>query len=142
MLLLGSSAAVAVAASTRDFASGSAHETARGLPAYTRGYTSWPKINRRPFTTKGAHDGVKNVYRSRRRIGGRYPNGTVIVKSIAQPGERGLPGQVAVMRKVRGRWQWVEYTLSGPTYSVLARGGLCSSCHMQAKANDWVFTKG
>jgi hypothetical protein len=24
---------------------------------------------------------------------------------------------------------------------VLAKGSLCSSCHMQARANDWVFTK-
>jgi len=70
-----------------------------------------------------------------------FPNGTVIVKSIAQPGAKGLVGQVAVMRKVQGRWQWVEYTLAGGRYEVLARGSLCTSCHMQARANDWVFTK-
>jgi len=64
------------------------------------------------------------------------------VKSIADPGARGLARQVAVMRKVRGRWQWVEYTLEGDRYDVLARGSLCTSCHMQARANDWVFTKG
>ena len=47
------------------------------------------------------------------------------------------------MRKVAGRWRWVEYTRSSPTgrYSVLAQGQLCVSCHVQAKANDWVFTK-
>ena len=44
------------------------------------------------------------------------------------------------MRKVRGRWQWVEYT-ARERYGVLARGSLCTSCHMQARANDWVFTK-
>ena len=46
------------------------------------------------------------------------------------------------MRKVQGRWQWVEYTLDGGRYDVLARGSLCTQCHMQARANDWVFTKG
>jgi hypothetical protein len=42
---------------------------------------------------------------------------------------------------VRGRWQWGEYELSAWRYGVLARGSLYSSCHMQARANDWVFTK-
>lgn len=134
VLVAAGSAAIAVTASARD--------SAQGLPAYTNGYAGWPKINRRPFATPGAHSGVKNVYRSRRKIGRTYPNGTVIVKSIARPGTKGLPGQVAVMRKVGGRWRWVEYTRSGGTYSVLAQGSLCSSCHTQARANDWVFTKG
>ena len=120
----------------------SAQPSARGLPAYTDGYATWSKINRRPFTTPGAHNGVKNVYRSKARVGKAYPNGTVIVKAIAEPGRKGQPGQVAVMRKVKGTWRWVEYTLNGSTYGVLAKGGLCSSCHMQAKANDWVFTRG
>jgi len=35
----------------------------------------------------------------------------------------------------------VEYTLAGGRYEVLARGSLCTACHMQARANDWVFTK-
>ena len=122
---------VAVAAPARD-----------GLPAYTDGYASWQKLNRRPITTPGAHNGVKNVYASRPRGARRlFPNGTVIVKSIATPGAKGRPKQVAVMRKVRGRWQWVEYELNGSRYGVLARGSLCSSCHMQARANDWVFTR-
>ena len=120
----------------------SATTNANGLPAYTNGYAAWTKLNRKPFTTPGAHNGVKNVYASKRRgANGRFPNGTVIVKSIAAPGARGLAAQVAVMRKVRGTWQWVEYTRSGGRYGVLARGSLCSSCHMQARANDWVFTK-
>ncbi len=113
-----------------------------GLPAYTDGYAKWTKINRKPFSTPGAHNGVKNVYTSKARGQNRlFPNGTVIVKSIADQGARGLARQVAVMRKVRGRWQWVEYELDGSRYGVLAQGSLCSSCHMQAKANDWVFTK-
>ena len=115
--------------------------TKHGLPSYTDGYATWPKLNRKPFSTPGAHSGVKNVYTSKPRGSNRrFPNGTVIVKSIADPGAKGLARQVAVMRKVRSRWQWVEYEREGSTYGVLAQGALCSSCHMQVKANDWVFT--
>ena len=117
--------------------------TKNGLPAYTDGYAKWRKLNKRPLTAPGAHNGIKNVYASRPRgANRRFPNGTVIVKSIAAPGARGLARQVAVMRKARGRWQWVEYQLEGRRYGVLASGSLCTSCHMQARANDWVFTRG
>ena len=127
---VGALSVVAAAQTTRD-----------GLPAYTDGYASWTKLNRKPVTKPGAHNGIKNVYASRARAANkRFPNGTVIVKSIAEPGAKGLAQQVAVMRKVRGTWQWVEYELTGGRYGVLARGALCSSCHMQARANDWVFT--
>ena len=116
--------------------------TKNGLPSYTDGYAKWAKLNRRPVTTPGAHNGVKNVYASKpRAANGRFPEGTVIVKSIAEPGAKGLAKQVAVMRKQRGRWQWVEYELAGGRYGVLAPGALCVNCHMQARANDWVFTK-
>ena len=121
-----------------------ASTSAAGLPSYTSGYAKWPRINARPVTRCGppcAHAGVKNVYASKRKVGNRYPNGTVIVKTVAQAGTAGLPDQVAVMRKVDGRWRFVEYRLSGPRYTVLAQGQLCQSCHMRARANDYVFTK-
>ena len=122
-----------------------ASSTANGLPSYTNGYAKWPRINKKPFTTTGplsrAHSGVKNVYASKRKAGARYPNGTVIVKTIQPSGRTGKPYQVAVMRKVAGRWRFVEYQLSGSRYTVLAQGQLCQSCHMQARANDYVFTR-
>ena len=31
----------------------SARTTANGLPAYTNGWQTWPKINRKPFTSTG-----------------------------------------------------------------------------------------
>jgi Cytochrome P460 len=115
---------------------------ANGLPAYTNGYAKWTKLNRKAVTTPGAHNGVKNVYASRKRAANRtFPNGTVIVKSIAEPGARGLPERVAVMRKVAGRWRWVEYELAGSSYNAFASGQICTGCHVQAKANDWVFTR-
>jgi hypothetical protein len=119
-----------------------AQTAANGLPAYTDGYVKWTKLNRKPSTKPGAHSGIKNIYASRKRVGKLFPNGTVIVKSIAEPGAKGLPGQVAVMRKVKGSWQWVEYELADSRYGVLAKGQVCTGCHVQAKSNDWVFTRG
>jgi hypothetical protein len=124
----------------------SARTTANGLPAYTEGWQKWPKINRKPFTSKGplsaVHTGVKNVYASKRKVGPKYPNGTVIVKTIVRPGTRYV-GQFAVMRKLDARWRFIEFERSsaGARYTLLAQGQLCTSCHMQARANDYVFTK-
>jgi hypothetical protein len=84
---------------------------------------------------------VKNVYASKKKVGTRYPNGTVIVKTIQPAGRKGKPYQVAVMRKANGRWRFVEYQLSGARYTVLAQGQLCQNCHMRARANDYVFTQ-
>lgn len=136
-------AAVALAASAVVVAM--AATSANGLPAYTNGYQKWPKLNRKPFTTCGspcAHSGVKNVYASNRKVGRRFPNGTVIVKTIVKPRTR-FVGQFAVMRKSNGRWRYVEYERSSPAarFTVLAQGQLCQSCHQQARANDYVFTK-
>jgi hypothetical protein len=119
--------------------------TANGLPSYTNGYQKWPKINKKPILNqdpRSGHAGLKNVYTSKRKVGAKYPNGTVIVKSIVEPPMKYV-AKVAVMRKLKGRWQWVEYTRSSPTgrYSVLGQGQLCTSCHIQARSNDWVFTK-
>jgi hypothetical protein len=138
--LLAVVALAAVAASVVVVAA--AQTTASGLPAYTNGWQSWPKLNRKPVTTPGAHTGRKNVYASKRKRGTRYPNGTVIVKTIVKPGQRFI-GQFAAMRKVDDRWQFVEWERSSPRarYRVLAQGQLCQSCHSQARANDYVFTK-
>lgn len=119
--------------------------SAKGLPAYTNGYAKWPRINKKPFTSTGplssAHSGVKNVYASKKKVGKRYPNGTVIVKTIQPRGRKGAPFQVAVMRKVGGSWRYIEYQLDGSRYGVLAQGALCQNCHAAARANDYVFTK-
>jgi hypothetical protein len=118
-----------------------AQSQANGLPAYTEGYLKWRKLNRKPITAPGAHNGLKNVYASRRKVDGRYPNGTVVVKTIRNGG---YVNQFAAMRKLRGRWQYVEWQRSSPAarFRILAQGQLCQSCHMQARANDYVFTRG
>jgi hypothetical protein len=122
-----------------------ASTSAGGLPPYTNGYPKWHRINARPFTKCGppcAHSGVKNVYVSKRKVGTVYPNGTVVVKTVAQSGDRpALPSQVATMRKLSGKWRYVEYGLKGARYSVIGQGSFCQSCHRLARANDYVFTK-
>lgn len=133
---LAASAGVVAVAST----------SANGLPSYTNGYQTWPKLSRKPFRSTGplsrAHDGLKNVYASRRKAGGRFPNGTVIVKTIVEPATSYV-GQLAVMRKVGGSWRFVEYHRTSRTarYTVLAQGQPCLGCHVQARSNDYVFTK-
>ena len=124
-----------------------ASTSANGLPSYTNGYAKWPKVNKKPFTStdplSSAHAGVKNVYASKKKVGKRYPNGTVIVKSIRRAGDTASrPTQVAVMRKTSGKWRYIEYELSGTRYRDLRFSQqLCQGCHMQARANDFVFTK-
>jgi Cytochrome P460 len=122
-----------------------------GLPAYTAGYKGWIKLNARPIPprrTGDAHSGTKNVYVSRRIVGRRYPVGTVVVKEIVRRGERYV-GVVAVMQKTRpstapaNGWRMIEYerrSVRG-TFGVLAQGSICTSCHVQAKSNDYVFTR-
>jgi hypothetical protein len=134
---LGLAGAVAVVAA--------AEPAAGGLPAYTNGYTSWPRLKRIAIKGPNAHVRVKAVYASRRKAGRAYPVGTVIVKDVVAPGASYV-SQVAVMRKVAsasgtGGWQFVEYSRPSRAarYTVLARGALCSDCHVLAKRNDWVF---
>ena len=44
-----------------------------GLPVYVTGYASWQKVNAKPIRGgAAAHQGVKNVYASRRKSGRRY----------------------------------------------------------------------
>jgi hypothetical protein len=119
-------------------------QTTNGLPTYTKNYKKWPKLNKKVI--KGgspAHQGVKNVHASKKQNlkTKKFPNGTVIVKSIATPGQKGLPALVAVMRKAKGRWQWGEYSLSGKRYSRLQiPNSVCTGCHVGAKKKDFVFT--
>ena len=65
-----------------------------------------------------------------------------VPSAASQAGDKpALPKQVAVMRKVAGKWRYVEFQLSGSRYSVIGQGSFCASCHAQARANDYVFTK-
>jgi Cytochrome P460 len=121
-----------------------------GLPAYTAGFERWLKLNRRPIPPRqsDAHRGTKNVYVSRRQVRNRYPYGTVVVKAIKRPGQS-FVSVVAVMRKVRGAnrrhndWVMVEYGRSGSRgrFAAFASGAICTTCHMQVRGRDYVFTR-
>jgi hypothetical protein len=121
-----------------------------GLPAWTDGYRTWTKINRRPIPPRAndPHHSVKNVYASKAKRGARYPLGTVIVKEGLQPQKKWVR-LMAVMRKVRGAsprnndWVMREWTRSSPggRFTETASGTVCYSCHVGAKRNDYVFTK-
>ena len=119
-----------------------------GLPAYVTGYASWNKVNAKPIRGgSSAHQGVKNVYASKRKANARYPAGTIIVKTATPSGKRWL-SLVATMRRVKsganGGWRWEEFTRSSPTArfaKVAFPESGCAACHMQAKANDYVFTR-
>jgi Cytochrome P460 len=119
-----------------------------GLPAYVSGYADWQKVNAKPIRDgSSAHQGVKNVYASRRKTGRRYPAGTIVVKTGSPPGKRWL-SLVATMRRATGAanggWRWEEFTRSSPTArfaKVAFPESGCAACHMQAKTNDYVFTR-
>ena len=120
-----------------------------GLPAYVTGYASWQKVNATPIRGgSAAHQGVKNVYASRRTSGRRYPVGTIVVKTATPPGKRWL-SLVATMRRLQsganGRWRWEEFTRTAPSARFTKVGfpeSGCAACHAQAKSNDYVFTRG
>ena len=119
-----------------------------GLPTYVTGYASWSKVNRAPIRDgSSAHQGVKNVYASKRMVGRRYPVGAIVVKSASPPGKRWL-SLVATMRRVKGTanggWRWEEFTRASPVARFTKIGfpeSGCAACHMQARANDYVFTR-
>jgi hypothetical protein len=128
--------------------SAAARPDANGLPAYINGYAKWPKLNAKPIRGgSAAHQGVKNVYASKRKGVRRYPVGTIVVKTATPPGKRWL-SLVATMRRIKGTanggWRWEEFTRGSATARFVKVGfpeSGCAACHMQAKANDYVFTR-
>jgi hypothetical protein len=125
-----------------------AEQAANGLPKYVDGYAKWPKVNAKPIRGgSSAHPGTKNVYASKRKAGKRYPVGAIVVKTATPPGKRWL-SLVATMRRIKGTtnggWRWEEFTRSSPTArftKVAFPESGCAACHMQARANDYVFTR-
>jgi hypothetical protein len=118
------------------------------LPGYIDGYAAWPRLNKKPIVGGSpAHSGTKHVYASRRKRGARYPVGTIVVKTATPPGKKWL-SLVATMRRIKGSanggWRWEEFTRASPSqrFSKISfpESG-CAACHVQAKANDYVFTR-
>lgn len=126
-----------------------------GLPAFTAGYDSWTKLNRRPIPPResgDAHLGRKIVFASKKpRASGSFPNGTILVKEAVRPGKDFI-GLIAIMRKERGLdpahndWRFVEYTREqdGERFAETARDAVCWSCHVGAEQTDyvWIYSLG
>ncbi len=128
----------------------------RGLPRYATNYFRWTRLNAVPLRRAAIpHGEAKRVYvnRSREvvtslnRRGGDYPDGTVVVKTGAEDGDRA--SIVAIMRKVagadpaRGDWQYPEFERKAPggRYILRGAGQPCWTCHAGAADQDWVFTE-
>ena len=127
--------------------SAGARTDANGIPAYVNGYAKWPKLNAKPIRGGSPpHQGTKQVYASKRKTGAN-PLGAIVVKTATPPGKQWL-SLVATMRKIRGSanggWRWEEFTRSSPTARFTKIGfpeSGCAACHMQARSNDFVFTR-
>ena len=120
-----------------------------GVPASLAAYRNWTRLNARPVPPRDSdpHFGTKNVYASKPAgPGGRYPDGTVIVKDAVAPGED-FVRLIAVMRKETGAdpehgdWLFVEYTrdAAADRFEEIASGAVCWSCHVGAAETDWVW---
>lgn len=95
------------------------------------------------------HAGMKNVYacevdEALARANTRpFPDGTLIVKESTRPGES-FVWLLATARKQGGAWRWDEYTRNFGDEELrhgLAGESVCTSCHVQAQAIDWIFTR-
>ncbi len=130
-----------------------------GLPDDVAGYEKWLKINAEPIPPvpgRDPHDGTKNVYvnQSQDTIAPDgeqqfpYPDGSIVVKEAYRP-DKDYVGLIAIMRKIAGSnpdhndWEFIEYTRGkqDDDFKVIASGGLCSNCHVQAEDTDYVFTE-
>lgn len=124
--------------------------TLPGIPKPFQPYKGWHKVNAKPIPDRGGpHPGVKNVYASKRKVGAKYPVGTIVVKEgLSTSGDKRFVSLIAVMQKIRGSdpvhgdWKFTEWVRSSPTerFSVIARDATCWSCHGLAKKTDWVYT--
>jgi Cytochrome P460 len=121
-----------------------------GLPKSVAGYDAWTKLNDAPLPPRDSdpHLSTKNVYASKEMgANGRFPNRTVLVKEGIAPG-KDFVTLIAIMRKERGAdpahndWLFIEYTRVNKKdpFSELARGAVCTSCHVGAEGADYVWT--
>lgn len=95
------------------------------------------------------HQGFKNVYacnvdREQLRANRRpFPEGTLIVKESRRPNEP-FVWLMALARKHGGGWTWDEYTRNFSDDELrhgFASEEVCTACHVQAQADDWIFTR-
>ena len=128
---------------------GSETEALPGIPAEFTGYREWRKLNEAPIPPRDSdpHFGTKDVYASVAAEDGVYPEGAIVVKEAVRP-DADFIGLIATMRKEAGAnpehndWVFVEWSrdAADAEFTELASGGVCTSCHVGVREQDYVFT--
>lgn len=122
------------------------------LPGDVPGYeTRCVRLNPEPIPRYPAdpHKGVKNVYACNVDLPllqantRPFPDGALIVKESRHETEP-FAWLIATARKQGGSWRWDEYTRNFADEEfrhILAGESVCTDCHVQARAADWIFTR-
>lgn len=121
-----------------------------GIPPEFAGYRNWEKLNAEPIPPgdNDPHFGTKDVYASVAAENGVYPDGAIVVKESVRP-DADFVGLIATMRKEAGAnpehndWVFVEWSrdAADAEFTEIGSGGVCTSCHVGARDNDYVFTR-
>ena len=102
-------------------------------------------------TEDDPHEGFKHVYLcnvdpgllvSDDQLIFPYPDGTKYIKVSTLEGSS-FPWLIATAEKVKGDWEWKEYTrnFKNEDYLLLpVDESVCTNCHKKAKATDYIFT--
>lgn len=132
-------------------------------------YALWPQTTHAPLRgvdpsgilNGGAHES-KNDKISRRVFinnpdviltSGEYPTGTILVKEMAHD-DTGIAAVMAMVKRGgefnnnNNGWDWYilgndgKIQADASTHGANLMNGMCNSCHVGAKAKDYLFTKG
>jgi Cytochrome P460 len=116
----------------------------KGIPKDVQGFASWKKVVTTGMPLDGPHAGKNKVVYANPAAAKAWagkaalPVGSLVVKTA---GSASAPDFVGIMRKTAKGWEYEEYTIKAGAYSLLMKGAGCQSCHEQAKAKDFIFTR-
>lgn len=114
-----------------------------GLPKNIVGFEKW-KVVAQNLDTGGPHAGENKIVFASLKAAKVWkgknplPVGSLVVKTA---GSVANPSFVAIMTKTGKGWDYAEYTPSNGKYNLIGSGASCSSCHENAKANDYLFSR-
>ena len=123
---------------------GIAYAALGGVPKDSQGFATWKKVVTTGLPLDGPHAGKNKVVYANpiaaKAWAGKaaLPVGSLVVKTA---GPSSQPDFVGIMRKSAKGWEYEEFVNKSGSYSLLAKGASCSGCHLQAKANDFLFTR-
>ena len=114
-----------------------------GLPKNIAGFEKWTQVAQN-LDTGGPHAGENKIVFASSKAAKVWkgknplPVGSLIVKTA---GSLAKPSFVAIMTKTSKGWDYAEYTATNGKYSLIGSGAFCSTCHQNAKANDYLFSR-